>query len=68
MITRIRTALDRLIARHTQDFPCKVADVYAWRGEKDKPSNGRYEETREFTENDALWPTAVVLSTAASDS
>ena len=29
MITRIRAALDRLIAKHTQDFPCEVADVYA---------------------------------------
>jgi len=36
MITRIRAALDRLIAKHTQDFPCEVADVYAWRAEKDK--------------------------------
>jgi TolB-like protein/tetratricopeptide (TPR) repeat protein len=29
-------ALDELIAKHTEDFAYEVADVYAWRGEKDK--------------------------------
>jgi hypothetical protein len=36
MITRIPTTLDRLITKHTQEFPCEEADVYAGRGEKDK--------------------------------
>lgn len=29
-------ALERLIAKYAHDAPCQIAEVYAWRGEKDK--------------------------------
>jgi len=63
MISRIRTALDRLIARHTQDFPCEGRTSMCGAARRTKPSTGRYEKTREFTENDALWPCPAVACT-----